>query len=282
MGIKTKIEWCDGSWSPVTGCLHNCDYCYARKIAKRFSYQGQTLDAPIELQQQWLDDGGIALRKNGCHVLREPVYLKDSGRKCPYPFEFMPTFHKYRLNEPQHWRKPRNIFVCSMADLFGDWVPDDWIKEVFDACEKAPQHRYLFLTKNPDRYQKLYEKNLIPKGNHAYNKWYGCTITNPDDPYLWVDEDALGIDHYGFLSIEPLLSDFPLYGNLPQCIRWIIIGAETGNRKNKVIPKKEWVEHICETADKFGVKVFMKDSLIPIMGEDNMRREYPWEQESGE
>ena len=33
---KTKIEWCDSSWNPVTGCLHTCPYCYARAIANRF------------------------------------------------------------------------------------------------------------------------------------------------------------------------------------------------------------------------------------------------------
>jgi len=33
---KTKIDWCDRSWNPVTGCLHGCSYCYARRIAQRF------------------------------------------------------------------------------------------------------------------------------------------------------------------------------------------------------------------------------------------------------
>ncbi len=33
---KTKIEWTDYTWNPITGCLHGCPYCYARKIAERF------------------------------------------------------------------------------------------------------------------------------------------------------------------------------------------------------------------------------------------------------
>lgn len=33
---KSKIEWCDYTWNPVTGCFHKCEYCYARKQAKRF------------------------------------------------------------------------------------------------------------------------------------------------------------------------------------------------------------------------------------------------------
>ena len=26
------------------------------------------------------------------------------------------------------------------------------------------------------------------------------------------------------------------------CFDWVIIGAETGNRKGKVVPKKEWID----------------------------------------
>ena len=53
--------------------------------------------------------------------------------------------------------------------------------------------------------------------------------------------------------------------------RWIIIGAETGQRKEKIVPEKAWVDNICEAADLTRAAVFMKDSLIPIVGE------LPWE-----
>lgn len=36
MGYKTKIDWCDSTWNPVTGCQHDCEYCYARSLAKRY------------------------------------------------------------------------------------------------------------------------------------------------------------------------------------------------------------------------------------------------------
>ena len=36
MGRKTKIDWCDSSWNPITGCLHGCAYCYADRMARRF------------------------------------------------------------------------------------------------------------------------------------------------------------------------------------------------------------------------------------------------------
>lgn len=264
MGAKTKIEWCDASWNPVTGCYHACEYCYARRMVNRFS-------------AGWENASNKTL-----HTLNNPAIGMRCGKSQsivePYPYGFHPTFYRYRLDQLKKWVKPKTIFVCSMADLFGEWVPDSWIQEVFDTCNESPQHRYLFLTKNPKRYGELYRKDMMPAGEKSWNKWYGCSITKPDEDFYWIDEDAFGIDHYGFLSIEPLLSDFPTTAELPSCIRWVIIGAETGNRKDKVIPKKEWIDHICEVADKNGTAVFMKDSLIPIVGEENIRREFPWKE----
>ena len=141
---ETKIEWCDSTWNPVTGCFHGCEYCYARGIAKRFGGASRT---DYEGDCDW-----CAEAEGRIHDLHDPVEDPDRGKsKAPYPFEFDPTFHRYRLKQPKVWHEPRVIFVCSMADLFGEWVPDEWIDEVFKVCEEAPQHTYLFLTKNPSR-----------------------------------------------------------------------------------------------------------------------------------
>ena len=274
MGSKTKIDWADSTWNPVTGCLHGCEYCYARRSAERFSCEGQTLDAPAELQRVWLQDSGADLRKNGCHVLRYPVRLKDNGRICPYPFGFAPTFHRYKLDEPQQWKKPRTIFVCSMADLFGEWVPDEWIIEVLNACREAPQHRYLFLTKNPERYDRLEDAGIIT--DQDQNFWLGSTVTDECRDKL----------HYNFAlhtfqSCEPMLAPWPpaqepnqrYKGAWPE---WVIFGAETGNRKGKVIPEKAWIDNAVQMCRNVGAKVFMKESLREIMGDD-FRQEYPWE-----
>lgn len=267
---KTKIDWCDTSWNPVTGCLHGCEYCYARRIAQRFSYEGQTLDAPMELQRVWIEDAkGL---EPGLHVLRYPVSLKD-GRNVPYPFGFRPTFHKYRLDDFARKTKPRTIFVCSMADLFGDWVPDEWIKDVFDACRKAPWHRYLFLTKNPDRYDMLEDAGMITPADK--NFWLGSTVTD-------MNRDRL---HWNrllntFMSCEPMLAPWNPAGKPNEKYRggwpkWVIFGAETGNRKGKVIPKKEWVDNAVQMCRNMGAAVFMKESLREIMGNDFIQ-EFPW------
>lgn len=264
---KTKIDWCDSTWNPVTGCLHGCEYCYARKIAKRFSYDGETLDAPAELQRTWVNDGKGSGAGN--HVIRYPVHLLSDGRNVPYPFGFEPTLHKYRLNDYID-KKCRNIFVCSMADLFGKWVPDSWLNEIFEVCKKAEQHNYLFLTKNVERYCKY----GVPMED---NMWYGTSITREAEMRLF---NQLPAFCNTFVSIEPILEDLkPREHNIMfRQVKWVIIGAETGRRKNKVVPERKWIEDIvneCRNA-YYPVPVFMKSSLAEIWGEP-LIQEFPVE-----
>lgn len=250
---KSKIEWCDSTWNPVTGCLHGCEYCYARRIANRFKgYDKITLP-------------DLSVSK-GLNVLEVPAV--KNGEVAPYPFDFKPTFHKYLLDKPQSWKKPRTVFVCSMADLFGEWVPDSWIEEVFAACEKAPQHRYLFLTKNPQRYGELARAGKLPKKEYM---WYGSTLDS-----MRAKRYPGRLSDNTFVSIEPLTEYMDVGLGSFGSAEWVIIGAETGNRKGKVTPEKEWIDIICEAADITHAAVFMKDSLLPIVGEANMRREFPW------
>lgn len=258
---NTRIEWCDSTWNPVTGCLHGCEYCYARIMANRFKgYIPENDDGATGV---WYHEENLPLYE----VCEQMSVRRKSGKivKAPYPFGFAPTLHYDRLFDTKYLKSSRNIFVCSMADLFGDWVPDDWIREVFEGCAYAPQHNYLFLTKNPKRYLKLAEAGELPK---ADNMWYGSTVTTPDTEFFFAD------GYNTFLSIEPILEDFGTRAEELN-VNWLIIGAETGKRKDKVIPLKEWIDEICKSADMTGVPVFMKDSLIPIVGEENMRREFP-------
>lgn len=252
MGDKTKIDWCDASWNPVTGCLHGCEYCYARRTANRFGSHMQpdiaypVLDRPVRA-------AGIS-----------------AGAIQPYPFDFTPTFHRYRLDIPARWTRPRTIFVCSMADLFGDWVPDEWIKEVYDACCAGSQHRYLFLTKNPGRVVRLIKIGIVLP--NTIDWWYGYTI---DGERELAKERPIGLKT--FCSVEPLLRcpDAKMLDQIAMT-NWCIIGAETGNRKGKVIPEKRWIDLIVNRCRDEHISVFMKESLRGIMGED-FRQEFPWE-----
>ena len=259
MGYNTKIDWCDTSWNPLSGCYHNCEYCYARGIASRFDGKAdrrpypQAEGEPVKFDLEW------------------PV--RRDGRILAYPFGFAPTFHRYRLDMPQKWTTPRTIFVCSMADLFGAWVPDEWISTVLDACRKAPQHRYMFLTKNPDRYDMLEDAGIITPADK--NFWLGSTTTDINCDRLHWD-----IVLHTFQSCEPMLAPWlPVWapneafrGIWPE---WVIFGAETGTRKDKVIPEKWWVDNAVKMCRNMGAKVFMKESLRGIMGSDFIQ-EFPW------
>lgn len=252
---KTKIDWCDSTWNPVTGCLHNCQYCYARGTASRFGGH-QDLDYFMAAEEN------PDIKSEKIHVLDNPMarYSMEAG-VAPYPFYFEPTLLRYKLNEYAN-KKGRNIFVCSMADLFGEWVPDEWIQEVFTACQKAPQHNYIFLTKNPGRYVELINKGILPGSE---NMWYGYSATSRSSTEWWNPDWNI------FASVEPILEPMPA-----QRCKWLIVGAETGNRKDKVIPKREWIEDIVDQCRESGTPVFMKSSLIEIWGEP-LIQEFPEE-----
>lgn len=319
---RTKIEWCSMTWNPVTGCYNSCKYCYARKIAHRFNgchstaryalYSGEekTWHRVEDSSDFYIDANGNAKLIN--HGTAENPMLFEIGvsltfyddffkqRKAVYPFEFEPTFHHYRLNEPYEKTEPQTIFVGSMTDLFGNWIPDSWIEKVFEACNKAPQHKYLFLTKNPERYVDLYNGKLFPY-LHKENMWFGTSITNAEETERAASAiGKLPLNCNKFFSIEPLHMDIAStsawantgYGKWAS---WFIIGAETGNNKNKVIPEKAWIDNIVSDCKRdksiydrmfppyrSAAPVYMKDSLVPIVGEENMKRELPWEQEQRE
>ena len=236
--------------------------------------------------------------------------------------------HRYRLDIPREWKDPRTIFVCSMADLFGEWVPMDWKIETLLACREAPQHRYLFLTKNPTGYclwptEKHPLKDLPIRCDvedlYTDNMWLGVTYTGREhlpgttlDPKDWKSKLDIGTNFWymhrmggaifpftrnKFLSIEPISCDITevedernpgekllekfIYGedrpfHTDGIFEWVIVGAETGNRKDRVVPKKEWIDKLTALCDRSGVPIFMKESLREIMGDD-FRQEFPWE-----
>jgi len=203
---RTKIEWCDFSWNPITGCLNGCPYCYARTIYKRFHRS------------------------------------------------FKPTFHYERLREPFTVKKPSYIFVCSVSEPFGDWIPIRWIRYIIEVINNCKWHTFLFLTKFPDN--ALYMLNKI--GKIPRNLWIGATITRPKD-YWRLDYLKEIPARIRFVSIEPILedcTDIPLDG-----INWIIVGAETGNRKNKVKPEKQWISNLIFRAMALHRPIFIKDNV---------------------
>jgi protein gp37 len=122
---KSKIEWTDATWNPVTGCSkisEGCRHCYAERLAKRLQAMGN------------------------------PSYLRG--------FEI--ALHRHLLDLPLRWQGPRSIFVNSMSDLFHERVPEEFILQVFDTMQRAPRHRFQVLTKRSRRLAELAAKLVWP------------------------------------------------------------------------------------------------------------------------
>jgi protein gp37 len=223
-----QVSWAAWTWNPVTGCLHNCKYCYARELAHRESYQKI------------------------------------------YPVQFTPLFHHERLDAPANTKVPegadldprlRHVFVSSMGDMFGKWVPQEWIERVFASCIANPQWDYLFLTKFPQRYVGF---KLPPSA------WIGTTV---DDQYrVPIAEEAFrkisGV-RVKWLSLEPLLA--PLEFSDLSMFDWVVIGAQSATDQPDGIghvpefaPPFKWVARLVAQAEEAGCRVYLKPNLLGI------------------
>ena len=257
---ETKIEWATHTWNPVTGCRHNCDYCYARRGVGRFKPKATERPAnPDTIKEE--------PEAAGCYRLNGTTRLIDAGgheRVCQYPVGFAPALYEYKLDQPERRLIPSRIFVSSMGDLFGSWVPDAWIEEVFAACKRAPQHTYLFLTKNPARYGLLAGAGKLPDDK---NFWYGATATDhqmAEASFRWMPP----VWRYNlFMSVEPMQGDMNLSA-LEQYPKWIILGGMTGPGSKHRQPRREWVENVVAWASARNIPIFMKGNLAPAWGDD--------------
>ena len=230
------VDWASWTWNPVTGCWHGCDYCYAREIA-------------------------------------------NSPRMAEaYPKQFEPTFHEARLKAPKNTAFPkiierpadRNVFTCSMADLFGKWVPDDWIAQVFEQVRRNPQWNFLFLTKFPQRLRSVCDDLLkgFPK-----NAWVGCTVDG-QARVKTAQEAFKGLRaKVRWLSVEPMQERLT-FGDMTM-FDWIVVGGQSASYYNNTPefqPEWEWVEHLLGQARRAGLKVYFKENLKV------KPKEVPWDQ----
>ena len=163
---------------------------------------------------------------------------------------FVPTWmnRNYSKAYPE---KPQFVFVNSMSDI-AFWK-DTWIELTLKKIREYPQHTYFFLTKNPECYSKFH--------GAPSNCWFGTTITDQGamDRFnqLFFRKEWPSPPRKFFYSIEPMMEEIAI-SIYPD---WLIIGAETGRRKGRVIPQRFWIEDIVDDCDIFDVPVWMKDSL---------------------
>jgi protein gp37 len=270
MADNSAIEWTDATWNPIrarnlkTGrvgwhCEHattGCEFCYSEGLNK------------------WVGTG----------LAFKPGHRKD--------IELF--LDEEMLTQPLLWKKPRMIFVCSMTDLFADFVEDRWLDRMFSvmgACEeKGLGHTFQILTKRPARMLSWMQEhghkswNSCRLGTEAWparNVWLGVSAERQDEaneriPLLLQTPAAIR-----FISAEPLLGHLDLaaivretehtayYDNALTGFRsngcggehlakldWVIAGGESGSKARSMHP--DWARSLRDQCAAAGVPFFFK------------------------
>ena len=192
---------------------------------------------------------------SGCKHSCEYCYLKRNPS-----FDMTPAFHSNRLKDVGCLKEPAKVFVGSSGDLFGDWVPNEWIEAVREAIKAHPEHIFQLLTKNPKRYMEF-------DWSDYQNVWLGATI-DKDDRTSDVSYLKACSGKIKFVSFEPLLEEVKV--NLTG-LDWIIIGANSNRGAKK--PLMIWAESLISQARKLGIPVWVKDNY----GYSERIKEFPVE-----
>lgn len=160
MSDSTRISWTDATWSPVTGCTKvsdGCLNCYIERTPP-FRMNGRAFTCPRCGGTGYVEDSDgnrLAFGKAGKPLLGAQCTRCAGTGRAGVGDTTGVRMHEDRLGVPLHWRKPRKVFVCSMADLFHDSVSSSFIASVFAVMALSPQHTFQVLTKRHGRMQSL-------------------------------------------------------------------------------------------------------------------------------
>lgn len=239
MGDKTGISWTqseDGgmgaTWNPIRaldltskgmaawGCMKitaGCDNCYA-----------STMHA---------NHGG------------KPYEQEDPKKYAELLASLQ--LHEPTLSQPLRWQRGRKIFVCSMTDLFGEWIPDEWIDRVFVVMGWSRAHIFQVLTKRAKRMrdyfnapglygrwliaaeamrvQRLELRALPVQDWPLRNAWLGVTVENQETAYRlnYLTETPAAVR---WVSAEPLLGPVDL-NLLVRARQFDLFGADAQRRQ---------------------------------------------------
>jgi protein gp37 len=257
---KTSIEWTDASWNPVTGCREispGCANCYAARLAAT-----RLKNTPAY---------------KGLAVLNSKTVVTEQSARWTGKIRLLPD----RLDEPAHWRKPRRIFVCDMADLFHGGVSKDFIARVWGQMASCQRHTFQVLTKRPDRLRQIlsdakswegwithngkppvgYGGNGVIMGNANRwplpNVWVGTSVENQHFADLRIPELLRTPAAVRFISAEPLLGPINLLrGGLGTWLHWVIAGGESGHTARPM--SAEWVRSLRDQCQSAHVPFFFK------------------------
>lgn len=280
MADNSSIEWTDTTWNPIIGCTKvspGCDHCYP---------------IPLARIREKNPNPKVAAAFAGV------VHQTEHGLDWTGRVNLLPE----RLGQPLKWRRPRRVFVNSLADLFHEQVPDDFIAQVFAVMALAKQHTFQVLTKRHGRMRSLLnsgyfvakvwgevDKRAPGVGAQAVmmwpsmplpNVWLGVSVENQK----WADlriPALLGTPAaVRWISAEPLLGQIDVTAWLgPRCrasrtqsedpyLDWVVAGGESGPGARPAHP--DWFRSLRDQCQQAGVPFLFKQ-----------RGAYTWQAGSG-
>lgn len=328
MSQKTKIEWTDGgsTWNPLRARVRK----NAAQIAHEKGYTSlvkiltgvkSTAEAPPRVMPGETWGYHCEVSSPGCQRCYACTLngrtLPSWGTGLPYDRRSRDLIEIYldeaELVKPIHWKVPRKIFVCSMTDLFGEFVPDELINRIFAIMRATPWHTYQLLTKRASRVPLYIERLsgirrggwkseeemrkyiVIEDFNESNIFLYRCQWPLPNVQLGFSAEDqqrfderwkaARQLDREGWFvwaSLEPLLGPIDAssaLGKLGSHLSWAVVGGESGPRARPM--EVNWIRDLIRQFRAAGVPLFVKQlGSIPLVAACRQQH-YDWGDEIG-
>ncbi len=234
MPTKTKIEWADYISNPLkakfgekTGhaCVkisEGCAHCWASTFNVRLGTGLEYTVGNLEKVELFLDD----------RELERLLTFKPKG-----PFK--------------NGRNRALVFPCDMTDLFGDWVPVEYIKQIFQVFGSRPEVDFLILTKRPQRML-----DFIAGSRPLPNVMMGVSVENRKRMReRW--SPIYELSRRGWktaVSYEPALEQVDWYGW--EYLDWVICGGESGHGARPM--GLRWARRAREFCKDNGIPFFFK------------------------
>lgn len=214
-----KIDWCNFSWNPISGCLHDCSYCYLKKMSERFKLD---MMKP-RFRQENLDD----LRKleRIVNINRQKIFVGSSGDMWGDWVDWKDIIEVLEICE----ENPKHIFqfLTKNPEMYNnfDCIENGWYGTTDDGttrCEFNVENLIDYTPKAKIRFVSYEPLLFEPESQYALDGIHWIIIGADSSkgacapPYKWANnlivsarERGIAVwikDNYGYLD---KIKEFP-------------------------------------------------------------------------